>query len=221
MASKKPPTSDSSAMLGLNLESVESSYRASNLGFLLYGLVRAHVPGLVVELGTYQGYSALHFAAALRDNENIDSRLQLIDLWDRYPYRHSSIEVAQRNFKRNNLLDLPNCEICFSDGDAFQSVSDFANGSIDILHIDVSNTGDKLRQLLELWTPKMSRGPNSLIIAEGGSKERDKVSWMVEHQMSPIQNLLSSQWLAERYSHFCFQPFPSLCVFRYRDDTVA
>ena len=207
-------------MLNLDLNGVESSYRSSHLGPLLYGLVRSHTPRLVVELGTYHGYAALHFAAALRDNMT-RSRLHLIDLWNLYPYRHCSIESAQDNFSRNDLLNLPDCEVSFKEGDAFQSSSDYADEGIDLLHIDISNTGDKLKQLLEVWTPKMSRNPNTLIILEGGSKERDEVAWMVEHQMTPIQSLLSSKWFVERFSHFCFEPFPSLSVLRCNDDPPA
>ena len=210
-----------SAGLNLDLDGVESSYRSSHLGSLLYGLVRSHAPRLVVELGTYHGYAALHFAAALRDNMNPHSRLHLIDLWNSYPYRHCSMETTQDNFARNNLLDLPHCEVSFKEGDAFQSSNSYEDGTIDCLHIDVSNTGDKLKQLLGLWAPKMTPTPDTLIIVEGGSKERDEVAWMVEHQMSPIQSLLSSQWLTERFSYFCFQPFPSLCVLRCRNDSAA
>ena len=151
---------------------------------------------------------------------NRQSRLHLIDLWNRYPYRHCSMETTQNNFARSNLLNLPNCEVSFKEGDAFQSASDYKDGAIDLLHIDVSNTGDTLKQLLELWAPKMSRTPNTIIIVEGGSKERDEVAWRVEHQQSPIESLLSSEWLTERFFYFCFQPFPSLCVLRCRDDSV-
>ena len=177
--------------------------------------------GLVVELGAYRGYAALHFAAALPDNMNSHSRLHLIDLWNPLslsPLLHGD---NPKNFARNNLLNLPNCEVCFKEGDAFQSSSDYRDGAIDLLPIDVSNTGDKLKQLLELWAPKMSCTPNTLIIVEGGSKERDEVAWMIEYPMSPIQRLLSSEWLTERFFYFCFQAFPSLCLLRCHDDSVA
>lgn len=215
------PPPDPIDALGLDLDGVESSYRAAHLGFLLYGLVRSHAPRVVVELGTYRGYSALHFAAALRDNADSSNRLHLIDLWSGYPYRHCSMETTRSTFRRNHLLNLSNCAISFEEGDAFESCAGFEDETIDFLHIDVSNTGDNLKQLLERWAPKMTRMPNSLIVIEGGSAERDQIPWMVERKMKPIQNFLTSEWLKQRFSHFCFHPFPSLTVLKFRNDSTS
>ncbi|MCG8606993.1 hypothetical protein MJD09_18675, partial [bacterium] len=90
----------------LDLEGVESSYVENHFGTLFYSITRVEQPKLVVELGTYLGYSALHITAALRDNKHVESEFHMIDLWDRYKYRHCSIENATEIFRRNEFLNL-------------------------------------------------------------------------------------------------------------------
>lgn len=204
----------------LNLDDVDSSYSDENYGDLLYGLIRTHNPKLVVELGTYKGYSALHFAAALRDNKSL-SQLHLLDLWEQYPYRHCSLEETRTAFDKNHLLDMPGCEILFHDIDAFKGSTKFGSGTIDFLHVDVSNTGANLEPLLKHWTPKLTRSKKTLVLLEGGSAERDQISWMMEYNMEPIATFLNSKWLNDRFSYFCFQPFPSITVLRFRDDSIT
>ena len=77
-----------------------SSYAQNNFGNLFYSLVIIYKPRLVVELGTYHGYSGLNMAFALRDLAENQSELHLVDLWDEYPYRHCSKETAQSHFAK-------------------------------------------------------------------------------------------------------------------------
>jgi hypothetical protein len=180
--------------------------------------VRSHTPKLAVELGVFQGYSSLHIAAAMRDNDSIESQLHLIDLWETYPYRHCTQDTTKQNFEKNNLLTLPNTKVQFSEEDAKKSHQEYANKSIDFLHIDISNTGEKLSELLDLWIPKISTDPNAIIVLEGGSDERDQIPWMQEYSSTPIRDLLKSTGFNERYEHFCLHPFPSITLLRLRRD---
>lgn len=50
------------------------------VGWFLYGLVRAYQPSLCVETGTHRGLSSLFIGAALRDNDH--GRLVTIDIQD-------------------------------------------------------------------------------------------------------------------------------------------
>jgi predicted O-methyltransferase YrrM len=200
----------------LDLTGVESSYKEASYGDVFYALVRIHKPRLVVELGTYLGYSGLHMAAGLRDNAPVESALYLVDLWDDYPYRHCSIANTKSHFTRNGLLGMPRCPVHFVNGDAAAALEHFSDGTVDLLHIDISNDGAKMAEVVPLWERKLSHSPNALMILEGGSSARDRVDWMMKYDKPPIRPLLEGSWVSERFSTFTFEPFPSLTLLRRR-----
>ena len=199
-------------MNDLNLEGIESSYIQNHYGDLFYSLIRIEQPSLVVELGTYLGFSGLHMAAALRDNKHGESELHLIDLWDRYKYRHCSIETTTENFRKNDLLNLENATVRFKNQDAFEISADYEETSIDFLHIDVSNDGGTLERCVESWHPKIRL--NGTLVMEGGSAERDQIDWMVKFSKKPIESFLTSSWFKEHFQATTVQPFPSLTLAR-------
>lgn len=201
----------------LDLTGVESSYKEASYGDVFYGLVRTHRPKLIVELGTYLGYSALHMAAAMRDNNTaVEGALYLLDLWDDYPYRHCSIANTKSHFTRNGLLSMPHCPVHFMNGDAAGTVENFSDGAVDLLHIDISNDGAKMAEIVPLWERKLSNSPNTLMILEGGSSARDRVDWMMKYKKLPIRPWLESRWVTERFSWLTLEPFPSLTLLRRR-----
>lgn len=198
----------------LDLNNVQSSYSKNEYGHLFYSLVKLYRPSKVVELGTFYGYSALFIAKGLGENKTINSELNLIDLWSDYEYRHCSIEDTKTIFLKNKLLDLPNCKINFFNNDAFSSASLFQDNSIDFLHIDISNDGEKLQNILMSYQPKISKSINSVIVIEGGSNERDDVDWMRTYKKPKISEWLGSSWVKSNFTHFTFNPFPSLTILR-------
>ena len=100
-------------MFELDLEGIKSSYIEHNYGYLFYTVTMIEDPDVVVELGTYQGYSGLHLAAGLRDRGRAASQLSLIDLWDMYAFRHCSLDTTVENFRRNGALDLDQTKASF------------------------------------------------------------------------------------------------------------
>jgi len=200
----------------LVLDGVESSYKEAGYGSLFYSLVRTHKPQLVVELGTYFGYSGLHMAAGLRDNAPLQSALHLIDLWDSYPYRHCSMADTKAHFARNGLLSVSHCAVNFLNADAAAACATFADGSVDFLHIDISNDGAKMAEVVPLWERKLNREPNALLVIEGGSPARDRIEWMTTYNKPPLRSWLESPWVTERFSWLTFEPFPSLTLMRRR-----
>ncbi len=198
----------------LDFEDVESSYSLNGYGYLFYSIVRLYKPSLIVELGSFSGYSGLHMAAALRDNNEVKSRLVLIDLWENYTYRHCSKQHIMDNFERNELVSGINHSIDFIDGDAFEVSSQFPDNTIDLLHVDLSNDGDLMFKILPVWEKKLTNNPNAIILMEGGSASRDEIEWMKKYKKSPLRDWLASQWVTERFSSFTFDPFPSLTILR-------
>lgn len=198
--------------INLDLTDVESTYKQNNYGDLFYSTARVLKPRLVVEFGTYQGYSGMHLAAGLRDNAEIRSELHLVDLWDNYQYRHCSIDATIGNFKRNGLLEMPNVRVRFDECRAEFATFICPDGSIDLLHVDISNCGHTLQAIFEAWEGKLS--PGATVIIEGGSVERDAYDWMVKFNRQKIRPWLQSDWVNERFDWVTFDPFPSVTVMR-------
>jgi predicted O-methyltransferase YrrM len=92
------------------------------VGRFLYILVRTRQPKLVVEFGTSFGLSAIHIAAALRDNRQ--GRLIATEL------NAEKAARATENLKRAGLSDL----VEVKRGDAFETLSDVSG--IDFLLLD-------------------------------------------------------------------------------------
>jgi len=53
----------------------------------------------------------------------------------------------------------------------------------DLMHLDVSNTGDIIELVYKTVAEWKNTGP---ILFEGGTEERDKVDWMIKYDKTPI-----------------------------------
>ena len=158
---------------------IDSSYRENDLGRFIYDSVIRLKPKKVVEFGTLNGYSAVAIAMGLRDNGF--GKLHAYDLWEKYPYKRAQQEKCIENIKRYSLEDLVILgQVDFKDW--LKCPEDF-----DLLHIDISNTGDILKTAVNALKHKVSAG--STIIFEGGSSSRDEVEWMVKYNKKPIHPL--------------------------------
>lgn len=188
---------------------IDSSYKANDYGLLFYSLVKVYRPKIVCELGSYQGYSALHIAAAMRDNNQSHRQLNLIDLWDQYAFKHCSLEAIHANFARDGLHDANWRWINFINSNANVAYKLFRDHSVDMLHIDISNDGTKLAETFPLWEPKLADG--ALVIVEGGSFQRDHVEWMEMYDKASIQGWLDT--MAD-WHQWNFSPFPSVTMLR-------
>lgn len=194
------------------LQGIESSYIENSYGDFFYAIAQLYKPQRIVELGTFMGYSALHMAAAFRDCPDSKTHLSLVDLWDNYPFRHCSLETTRENFKKNKLHNLKNCEISFLNKSAYDVADSFDNGSVDLLHVDISNDGQSQEKTISLWHDKIREG--GILLMEGGSPERDKISWMVEYNKTPIADFLNSSWFKAQYEFVILCPYPSLTFAR-------
>lgn len=185
---------------------MRSSYKENNYGIVLRTLVLVHKPKLVVELGVLDGYSTFYIAHALRFNQNrgIISQFFAYDLWDSYEYKHGNFQEVKEMLLLQGLSKF----VYLKRGDAFEVAEIFEKKSIDFLHVDISNDGDKLIKTLDVWGDKLS--DNGIIAFEGGSKERDE-GWIKEYNFKPIIEVLSSSVMND----WIFQvllPFPSMTL---------
>lgn len=188
------------------MEDIRSSYKENNYGMVLRALVLAHKPKLVIEIGVLDGYSTFYIAHALRFNRNrgIVSQFFAYDLWEEYDYKHGNFQEVEEMLLLQGLDKFVN----LSKGDAFEVVEVFDNGTIDFLHMDISNDGDKLIRTLDVWGDKLS--VDGIIAFEGGSKERDE-GWIKEYNFRPIRDVLSTS-LMDNWIFQVLTPFPSMTL---------
>ncbi|MGL6236628.1 MAG: O-methyltransferase [Segniliparus sp.] len=118
-------------------------------GRLLYSLVRAARPAVVVEFGMSFGISALHLAAAARDNGF--GRVVTTELSEK------KIEASRAVFAETGLDDL----IAILEGDATQTLADLA-GPVDFVLLD--GWKDLYLPVLQLLEPLLA--PGALVVAD-------------------------------------------------------
>lgn len=121
-------------------------------GRLLYSLVRATRPATVVEFGMSFGISAVHLAAAVRDNGS--GRVVTTELSE------TKIAAAKKTFAETGLDDV----ITILHGDALTTLADLP-GPVDFVLLD--GWKDLYLPVLELLEPRLS--PGVLVVADNTS----------------------------------------------------
>ena len=184
---------------------VESSYKKNNYGKFFYDLIREEKPKRCVELGVLHGYSTVYIAKALRKNKDFDF-FHAYDLWDEYKYNHGSYDDVKDLLERNNVKF-----VRLYMGDAFVVHSNYDDGTIDFLHVDISNDGEVVDKIMENWYSKIST--DGIIIFEGGSKERDNVDWMIRYNKKSIrESMLENSIIRKNFIRILCGDFPSITV---------
>ena len=147
-----------------------SSYYKNNIGKTLYNTVLTMKPFLIIEFGTLHGYSAIAMAQALRDLDN-GGKIICHDLWEKYPYNHSSMESTQSTIDELGLTKY--IELVEMDFYNWQPEP------FDLMHFDISNHAGHIRYLKNLVNYHQLNGT---VLFEGGTKERDRVEWMKDFE---------------------------------------
>jgi len=192
---------------------IESSYKENNLGKDLYDAVLKHRPKKIIEFGSFYGYSTIAMAMAL--DEIGEGTIQVYDLFESYIYTHSAhkhttkesierggwryyLEALRMDFHmwlrpgRNMItrkqlmktmekyglskyvrLDKKNFKDWIKNPEPF-----------DMMHFDISNNGETIKLLYDTVKPYVDQG--SVVYFEGGSTERDNLSWVIKHNLKKI-----------------------------------
>lgn len=178
-----------------------SSYEKNNYGDFFYSLMRLYRPAKVVELGTKAGYSAYHIARGLKANGK--GRLYCYDLWEKYEFSSVPKSVAKKNLKEFKNIVSFNLREAVGVDKKYKAV--------DILHVDLSNKGEILEEIIPDWIDKVRQ----LIIIEGGSLEHDKLDWMIKYKLKPIKKWLKAfNRRRGDVEYFTFDPWPSITLMR-------
>lgn len=157
---------------------IESSYQSNNLGETLYNTVLELQPNKIVEFGCLYGYSTVSMALALKELGR--GLIYCYDLWDEYPYKHSTLDITKENIKKYGVEDY----VVFGKNDYFKWLKN--PEQFDLMHLDISNTGDVISKTYDALLPQLTSG--STILFEGGSEERDNIEWMKKYNATPINS---------------------------------
>ena len=184
---------------------MRSSYIGNNYGEVFKSLIVKTKPEIAVELGVLDGYSSIHIAMGLLKNNK--GRLISFDLFGGYPYKHGDKAKVMAELTNRGLEHL----VQLREGDGTLVYEQFGDQSVDFLHVDISNTGDVLKKIMEVWDPKIA--PNGVVAFEGGSMGRDLVEWMVKYNKPSIRKeLFSNQIIKDHYCFEIMEPYPSLTI---------
>lgn len=189
---------------------MRSSYAQNDFGHLIWTYMVNLRPVNAVELGVLDGYSTLHIARGFKDClrlYQIKGWFHAYDLFEDYPHKHGDKAEVQKLLDENEVQDF----VELRKGDAFEVHKNYENDSLEFLHIDISNTGQVIKDLLPLWHPKM-RGRGILCI-EGGSEERDNVEWMKKYNHPSLKQEISTNPILNKYYIYgTYFRFPSMTV---------
>ena len=145
-------------------------------GRLLYSLVRATRPTTVVEFGMSFGISAIHLAAAVRDNGS--GRVVTTELSE------TKIAAAKRTFAETGLDDV----ITILEGDALITLESL-DGAIDFILLD--GWKDLYLPVIELLEPRLTTG--ALVVADNASAADMKP--YLDHVRNPDNGYTSFNFL--------------------------
>lgn len=188
---------------------MKSSYIENNYGEIFYQLVTAYPPVIAVELGVLDGYSLLHIARGIKKNKQ--GQIDAYDLFDEYQFKHGIQKEVQDMLVAEGLNEVAT----LYKGDAYEAYKKYQDNTVHFLHVDISNTGETVRKIMEQWHSKMVYG--GLVVFEGGSDERDHIEWMVKYNKEPMKaEIEKNPIINSKYIYGTYLKYPSLTVMMKR-----
>jgi hypothetical protein len=197
-------------------QEIISSYAKNKYGEVFYRMILAWRPKTVVEIGILHGYSTLHMALGIKKGKELgkcDGHIDAYDLFEDYPYKHGTMAEVQKMLEEEGVADL----VTLKKGDAIETAKNYGRNSVWILHVDIGNTGEILRKIIEAWDEKLGYG--CCILFEGGSAERDQEPWMLQYNKEPIKKELETNPIInKKYVYGTYIDWPSLTVLIKKTD---
>jgi predicted O-methyltransferase YrrM len=187
-------------------QNIRSSYIPRQYGRLFKSLIYVLRPAVCVEFGILDGYSTIVIAYTLK-RLNGGGHLYSYDLFEQYPYNHAIQDQIRARITRFGLDEY----VTVSQGDVRDVWRAYQEHSVDFLHVDVSNTGDVLADVLLTWNSRLRDG--GCIVFEGGSPFRDEISWMKENRKAKLHPVLKKNAILKKdYTFAVIHPYPSIVL---------
>lgn len=190
---------------------IESSYRRKSMGQILYDAVVEMGAKEIVDFGVLNGYSTICLANAAKIT---GGKIYAYDLFEDYKYNGSKFEILMKNIRDYKVEDFVIVKkMNFDDW-----INE--NHSFDLLHADISNTGETILKIADAVIRNQNR--DCRVFFEGGSSKRDNQDWMLKYMKTPIlpvKNLINFQVLIEdEYEDEQGRKFfPSISTFSKKD----
>jgi len=119
-------------------------------------LVRDVAPKILVELGTHSGNSYFSFCQSVAQ-AGLSTQCYAVDTWqgdEHAGYYDDTVYALVKAHNTENYAGFSHLMRMLFD----EAVASFADGSIDVLHIDGLHTYEAVRHDFETWAPKLAPG---------------------------------------------------------------
>lgn len=139
-------------------------------------------PSLFVELGTHHGASYLSFCQTVAEL-SLDTKCYAVDTWqgdEHAAFYENTVYAGLSQYHDEIYDDFSKLLRCTFD----QAVEKFADGTVDLLHIDGLHTYEAVRHDFESWLPKLS---DRAVVLFHDTQERqgDFGVWRLWSEVSP------------------------------------
>ena len=192
-----------------DLNEIDSSYKINKYNVFFDWIIKSYKPKICYEFGILNGYSTISIANSLKEINF--GHLYSCDLFEEYPYKNSKYLEFKEKIKNYDLEKFCTIEKI----DVFDKINSIEDNSVDFVHFDISNDGEKVIKFLKLIFLKLKK--NGIILFEGGSKERDEIEWMKKFNKLKISNVFDDKFFKENYNFYVFTPFPSITICSKKD----
>ena len=178
---------------------MKSSYLTAELtyGDYIKGITLAKNPKYIVEFGILDGYSLKSFIESSDETCKIDA----FDIFEEFNGNHSDYSKMISQFNNYPRVNIHR-------GNFYESLNHFKDKSIDIIHIDIANTGE-IVHMVEKYLLKLC--DNGIIILEGGSTARDENTWMKKYNKLPLHPALKS---IKNIKYYTCGSIPSITIIK-------
>lgn len=143
-------------------------------------LVRLLKPGLIVELGTEYGDSYLAMCQAVAE-AGLGTRCFAVDTWQGDAHTGAYHEAVYQHVLRNHGAYATFSTLLRMRFD--EALPRFADGSIDLLHIDGLHTYEAVRHDFDTWLPKVSKR-GVVLFHDTAERGRDFGVWRMWEEVS-------------------------------------
>lgn len=191
---------------------LRSSYQQNSFKEIFSVIVACYQPMVCVELGVLDGYSTIAIASVLKHLSKYcgisRSIFNAYDLFEDYPFTNARMKDTEENIRDAGVAEY----VTLHKMDAFKVPELYQDNSVDLLHVDLSNTGEILRTILNQWTSKIT--PGGIIMFEGGTPARDRIEWMIKYKKEPIAWELHRNETIRNHYHrpVVVSAFPSMTI---------